>query len=201
MKRHHSGLIISESELTSDAVNFRCTHQLPFQRGKGRVGNPTTNESKKSNHNQFTRSRISENGRAIATPAAAPRAPSIHRNPLGSHALTNCADRNPFLSEFAQQGGQSKAPSEPNEDLSTRIEDNPLRYVFRTPPSRRLNFGPGNTERSTCTPNSRASAETAPIQPSQRSEKNHRRPGKISEVNSLNSPEYTHDWHERMANT
>ena len=42
------------------------------------------------------------------------------------------------------------------------MEYNPLRYVFRTPPSRNLSSGQGNTERLTYTPNSRASVETAP---------------------------------------
>ena len=32
----------------------------------------------------------------VTTPVAALRTPSIHRNPSGSHTLTNSADRNPF---------------------------------------------------------------------------------------------------------
>ena len=90
----------------------------------------------------------------ITTPIAAPRTPIIQGNPSGSHALTN--------SGYAQQGGPSKAPNKPSENLPTQIEDNPLRYVFRTPPSRSQNFGPGNIERSTYTPNSRTTARTAP---------------------------------------
>ena len=98
----------------------------------------------------------------VATPVAAPRTPSIHRNPSGSHTLTKGVGRNPFLSGYTQPGDTSKAPNKPNENQRTQIDDKPLRYVFRTPPSRNLSFGPGNTERSTYTPNSRASAETAP---------------------------------------
>ena len=98
----------------------------------------------------------------IATPVGAPRTPSIHRDPSGCLALTNSADRNPFLSAYTQSGVTSKAPNKPNENLSTQIEDNPLRYVFRTPPSRNLSSDPGNTEQSTYTPNSKASAKTAP---------------------------------------
>ena len=69
----------------------------------------------------------------IATPVAAPSTPSIHGNPSGSNTLINSADRNPFLSGYAQQGEPSKALNKPNENLSMPIEDNPLRYVFRTP--------------------------------------------------------------------
>ena len=98
----------------------------------------------------------------VATPVAAPRTPSIHKNPPGSHALNDSADRNPFLSGYAQTIGPSKPPSKPNDNSLTQIEDNPLRYVFRTPPSRNLDLIPGNTEQSNHTPASRASAETAP---------------------------------------
>ena len=43
----------------------------------------------------------------------------------------------------------------------TQIEDNPLRYVFRTPPSRNLDLIPGIAKQLNHTPDSRASAETA----------------------------------------
>ena len=98
----------------------------------------------------------------VTTPVAAPRTPSIHRNPSGSHTLTNSADRNLFLIGYTQQGNKSKGSIKPNENQATQIEDNPLRYVFRTPPSRNLNIYPENIERSSHTTNSRASAETAP---------------------------------------
>ena len=38
------------------------------------------------------------------TPVAASRTPLIHRNPLGSLAQTNSADRNPFLNALNRQG-------------------------------------------------------------------------------------------------
>ena len=98
----------------------------------------------------------------VTTPVAAFRTPLIQRNPSGSHALTNSADRNPFLIGYTQRGNTSKTSNEPSKNQSTQIEDNPLRYVFRTPPSRNLNICPGNIERSNYTPNSRVSAETAP---------------------------------------
>ena len=42
------------------------------------------------------------------------------------------------------------------------MDDNPLRYVFRTPPSISLDLAPKRTDKSNYTPNSRTSAETAP---------------------------------------
>ena len=39
------------------------------------------------------------------TPVAAPRTPTIHRNPLGSLTQTSSADRNPFLNANNQQAG------------------------------------------------------------------------------------------------
>ena len=77
-------------------------------------------------------------GRNVTTPVAAPRTPSIHRNPSGSHTLTNSADRNLFLIGYTQPGNTSKGSNKPNENQSTQIEDNLLRYVFRTPPSKNL---------------------------------------------------------------
>ena len=66
------------------------------------------------------------------------------------------------MSGYAQKGGPFKAPTEPNDNPSTQVEDNPLRYVFRTPPSRKVNLAPEGTNSSNYTPNSRASADTAP---------------------------------------
>ena len=42
------------------------------------------------------------------------------------------------------------------------MEDNSLRYVFRTPTSISLDLAPKRTDKSNYTPNSRTSAETAP---------------------------------------
>ena len=98
----------------------------------------------------------------LATSLAAPRTPSIHRDPLSSFALTDSADRNPFSSAYTQQAGPSKASNQ-NENPPTQIETNPLRYVFKTPPPRSLSFGLANTERRpTYTPSSKTSVETAP---------------------------------------
>ena len=98
----------------------------------------------------------------VTTPVAAPRTPSIHRNPSGSHTMINSADRNPFLIGSTQPGNTSNVSNKPKENQATQIEDNPLRYAFRTPASRNLNIYPENFERSSPTANSRASAETAP---------------------------------------
>ena len=98
----------------------------------------------------------------IATAVADPRTPAIHRNPSGSYAKINSVDRNPFLSGFTQSGAPAKAPKKPDENPPTTVKDNPLRYVLRTPPSRGLGSGTNNAEPSTYTPNTRASAETAP---------------------------------------
>ena len=97
----------------------------------------------------------------LATAVAAPRTPSIHRDPLGSLALINSGDRNPFSSTYAQQAEPSKASNNQNENPPTLVEDNPMRYVFKTPPPRSLSFGLTNTERPTYTPSSKTSAETA----------------------------------------
>ena len=66
------------------------------------------------------------------------------------------------MSGYAQKGGPFKAPTEPNDNPSTQTEDNTLRYVLRTPPSRNINLAPEGTNRSKNTPSSRASADTAP---------------------------------------
>ena len=96
---------------------------------------------------------------------AAPRTPLNKKNPLGSHAPdinTNRNDQNPFLSGYAQKTGPSTAPAQPNDDQPTQTENNPLRYVFRTPPSRNLDLAPRRMDRLDHTPNSRTSMETAP---------------------------------------
>ena len=100
-----------------------------------------------------------------STPVAAPRTPLVKKNPLGSHALdinANRNDQNPFLSGYAQKTGPSTAPAQPNDDQPTQTEDNPLRYVFRTTPSKNLDLAPRRMDRLDHTPNSRASMETAP---------------------------------------
>ena len=97
-----------------------------------------------------------------ATPVAAPRTPSINKNPQGSLALGTSGTRNPFLSGYAREGGPSAAPIEPNDNPSTQMEDNPLRYVFRTPPSLSLDLAPRRTDKSNYSPNSRTSSKTAP---------------------------------------
>ena len=53
----------------------------------------------------------------IATPVAAPCTQSIQRDPSCSHALTNSAHQNPFLSGHTKPRGTSKAPNEPNKNL------------------------------------------------------------------------------------
>ena len=97
-----------------------------------------------------------------ATPVAAPRTPSINKNPQVSLALGTSGTRNPFLSDYAREGEPSAMPIESNDNPSTQMEDNPLRYVFRTPPSINSNLAPKRTGKSNYRPNSRTSAETAP---------------------------------------
>ena len=91
-----------------------------------------------------------------------PRTPAICGDPLGSHALISSGDRNPFLREYAQPGAPTKALSKPAKNPPTSVEDNPLRYTFRTPPTTGPDFNPSNAERLIYTPSSRTSAETAP---------------------------------------
>ena len=71
-------------------------------------------------------------------------------------------DRNPFLNGYAQPGAPTKALSNPAENPPAPVEDNPLRYTLRTPPTTGPSFDPGNAKRLTYTPSSTASAETAP---------------------------------------
>ena len=98
----------------------------------------------------------------IATPIATHRTPEICGDPLGSHALICSEDQNPFLSGYAQPGAPTKALSKPAENPPTPVEDNPLQYTFRTPPTTGPSFNPSNAERLTYTPSSKTSAETAP---------------------------------------
>ena len=95
------------------------------------------------------------------TPTAAPRTPAVRRDPSGSQKSTSSIDRNPFFSGYTKTRPLTKAPKEPNEKPPVAVEENPLRYLFRTPPAGNANFGPNNIRESTCTPNSRTSAETA----------------------------------------
>ena len=100
-----------------------------------------------------------------STPVAAPRTPSTNKNPLGSHVLdinANRNDQNPFISGYAQKVGPSTAPTKPYDNQPTQVEDNPLRYIFRTPPSKNLDPVPRQVDTPNYTPNSRASAGTAP---------------------------------------
>ena len=120
------------------------------------------NSNNKPSCETSTAEEITSQNSNLATPLAAPRIPSIHRDPLGFLALTNSADQNPFSSAYTQQAGPSKTSNNQNENPPTQIEDNPLRYVFKTPPPRSLSFGLANTERPTYTPSSKISAEPAP---------------------------------------
>ena len=120
------------------------------------------NSNNKPSCELSTAEEITSQDSDLATPLAALRTPSIHRDPLRSLALTNSADREPFSSAYTQQAGPSKASNNQNENPPKQIEDNPLRYVFKTPPPRSLSFGLANTERPTYTPSSKTSAETAP---------------------------------------
>ena len=129
------------------------------------------NSNNKPSCEMSTAEEITSQNSDLATPLAAPRTPSIHRDPLGSLALTNSADRNPFSSAYTQQAGPSKASNNQNENPPLQIEDNLLRYVFKTPPPRSSSLVLANTERPTYTPSSKTSAETAQIPPSQRYEK------------------------------
>ena len=98
----------------------------------------------------------------IATPMATPRTPEICGDPQGSHAQISSEDRNHFLSGYVQPGAPTKASSKPIENPPTQVEENPLRYTFRTPPTTGPSFNPSNTERLPYTPSSKAKAETAP---------------------------------------
>ena len=102
---------------------------------------------------------------AITQLLSGPRTPSINKNPLSSHALDINANRNnqnTFLSGYAQKIGPSTEPTKPNDNQPKQVEDNPLRYVFRTPPSRNLDLVPKQIDTPNYTPNSRASVGTAP---------------------------------------
>ena len=67
------------------------------------------------------------------TPVAAPRTPSIHRNPLGSLARTSSADRNPFLNAYSQQAGPKKTSNNRDENPPAQEEENPLRLLVKPP--------------------------------------------------------------------
>ena len=123
------------------------------------------NSNKKPLYETSAAEETASQNRNHSTPVAAPRTPSINKNPLGSHALdinANRNDQNPFLSGYAQKVGPSTAPTKPNDNQPTQVEDNPLRYVFRTPPSRNLDLVPRQMDTPNYTSNSRASAGTAP---------------------------------------
>ena len=52
--------------------------------------------NKKPSYEMSTAEETTSHNSDLATPLAAPRTPSIHRGPLGSLAMTNSADRDPF---------------------------------------------------------------------------------------------------------
>ena len=79
------------------------------------------------------------------TPVAAPRTPSIHRNPQGSLAQTISADRNPFLNAYTQQAGPTKTSNNRDENPSAQVEETPLQFLFKPPPpAKKLELRPRN---------------------------------------------------------
>ena len=128
------------------------------------------------------------------TPIAAPRTPSTHRNPLGSIAKTSSADRNPFLNACAQQAGPTKTSNNRDENPPARVEENSLRFLFKTPPRQEAWASAPEllTYPFTRLP-PRPVQKHLQIQLSQKCARNHRRSEKIFVVVSLNSPKYTHD--------
>ena len=98
----------------------------------------------------------------MVTPTAAPRTPGIRRDPPGSHALTSSVDKISFLSGYAQPGASMQTSNKPTENPTAPVEENPLQYTFRTPPTAGPSIDYTKTDRLSHTPSSRASAETAP---------------------------------------
>ena len=70
----------------------------------------------------------------IATPAVVPRSSKTCGDPPGSRASVSSENRNPFLSGYTQPKASANVRSEPAENQQTTTEENPLRYIFRTPP-------------------------------------------------------------------
>ena len=94
------------------------------------------------------------------TPQADPRTAVVERNPSGSQEMTNSIGGNPFRSGYALPGAPAKASSRPAENLKTTVTENPLRYVFRTPPSAGPKVNYANASQASHTPSSQASADT-----------------------------------------
>ena len=101
-----------------------------------------------------------EQNDTLMTPRADPRKPE--RNPSDSQEMTNSIGGNPFRSGYALPGASAKASSRPAENLKTTVTENPLRYVFRTPPSAGPKVNYTNGSRASHTPSSQASADTNP---------------------------------------
>ena len=89
-----------------------------------------------------------------------PRAVDVERNPPGSQEITNSVGGNPFRSGYALPEAPVKTSNGPVENSKTNITENPLRYVFRTPPSARPKINYANASRTSHTPDSQASVDT-----------------------------------------
>ena len=74
--------------------------------------------------------------------------------------MTNSIGGNPFRSGYALPEAPAKMSNRPAENSKTNITENPLRYVFRTPPSVRPKINYANASRTSHTPDSQASADT-----------------------------------------
>ena len=101
-----------------------------------------------------------EQNDTLATPQADPRTMVVERKPSGSQEMTNSADRNPFRSGYALPAVPAKTSSKSGENLKTTVRENPLRYVFRTPPSAGPKVNYANASRTSHTPSSQASDDT-----------------------------------------
>ena len=94
------------------------------------------------------------------TPRADPRTADVERNPPGSQEMISSVGGNPFRSGYALPEAPAKTSNRPAENSKTNITENPLRYVFRTPPSVRPKINYANASRTSHTPDSQASADT-----------------------------------------
>ena len=103
-----------------------------------------------------------EQNDTLMTPRADPRTAVVEGNPSDSQEMTNSIGGNPFRSGYALPGASAKASSRPAENLKTTVTENPLRYVFRTPPSAGPKVNYTNGSRASHTPSSQASADTNP---------------------------------------
>ena len=94
------------------------------------------------------------------TPRADPRTADVERNPPGSQEMINSVGGNPFRSGYALPEAPAKTSNGPMENSKTNITENPLGYVFRTPPSVTPKINYANASRTSHTPDSQASADT-----------------------------------------